>query len=1134
MNVSEGYSQDRQIRVFVSSTFRDMHEEREELVKRVFPLLRRLCDKRGIVWGEVDLRWGVTDEQKAEGKVLPICLAEIDRCRPYFIGLLGEQYGWIPQEIPKELIDREPWLGEHRERSVTELEILYGVLANPRMTGHGYFYFRDPAYSERFPQGADLSGYVSRDEKSRTKLAALKERIRKSGFPVRESYTDPRTLGTLVLKDFIALIDRLYPEGALPNALDRNAADHEAFAKSRTRVYIGREEYNEQLDRHVQTDGPPLVVLGESGSGKSALLANWALKYRRTHPDQLLVMHFIGASTHSSDWAAMLRRIMGEFKRRHDISESIPDKPDDLRFAFAVWLRKAAAKGRVIVILDALNQLEDRDGAPDLVWLPIEIPANVRLIVSTLPGRSLDDLKKRGWPAISVKPLTVDERRIFIEKYLALSAKCLTPSQAQHVASADAAASPLFLQAFLEELRVFGLPEQLERRIGDCLKACSVGELYEIILARYEEDYERDRPCLVKDALSLLWAARRGLSEAELLDLLGSKDSALRGAVWSPLFLAAESNLINRGGLIGFYHDYFRRAVQHRYLNGEENQREAHLRLAGYFDTEGIDRRKLDELPWQLSRAKAWAQLRKLLVDPPFFEAAWSESRFDVMSFWTSLESNSYKMVEAYQFVLNDPEKIPDLDFILHVADLFAETGHPEGALPLQEFLINVSRNKADPSDLQIGLGRKAGLLYSFGRFDEAQAMYKEKEKICRETGNLDGLEASLGNQALILRDWGMLNESLMQFKEQERICRQIDKKESLATCLGNQGLVHSYLGKPDKAMALYKEEERICRETGDKNGLQRSLNNQGLILYEEGKLNEAMELFKTQEKICREISQMRGLAACLGNQALVLRARGMLREARDLYNAQERICRDTGSRDGLQKALSGQAFILRDLGDSDRALETHREEERICREIGNKESLMRSLGSQAGVYHAMGKLDEAMRLLEEEERICRGTGFKKELAGILGNKALILLDRKRYPEALEVQKEKELICRELGNIKSLVGSLADCSTILALMGKPLEALPLAEEAHRLAMENDMPEQAQLITQNLERLRSEPDRQSIEPPAESYLVPAPHPAADPERAARLNIQFGQELARWKALPWWKRMSVKRPKAPKGI
>ncbi len=48
-------SDQRVIRVFISSTFRDMQEEREELVKRVFPLL--LSDNLSgceLVMGEVD------------------------------------------------------------------------------------------------------------------------------------------------------------------------------------------------------------------------------------------------------------------------------------------------------------------------------------------------------------------------------------------------------------------------------------------------------------------------------------------------------------------------------------------------------------------------------------------------------------------------------------------------------------------------------------------------------------------------------------------------------------------------------------------------------------------------------------------------------------------------------------------------------------------------------------------------------------------------------------------------------------------------------------------------------------------------------------------------------------------------
>ena len=71
--------QDRQIRVFISSTFRDMRRERDMLVKEVFPELRRKCAKRFVTFTEVDLRWGITEAQANEGQVLPLCLAEIER-----------------------------------------------------------------------------------------------------------------------------------------------------------------------------------------------------------------------------------------------------------------------------------------------------------------------------------------------------------------------------------------------------------------------------------------------------------------------------------------------------------------------------------------------------------------------------------------------------------------------------------------------------------------------------------------------------------------------------------------------------------------------------------------------------------------------------------------------------------------------------------------------------------------------------------------------------------------------------------------------------------------------------------------------------------------------------------------------
>ncbi len=79
----------RTVRVFISSTFRDMHSERDWLVKRVFPALRERLEPHRVHLVDIDLRWGITEEQANNDEVIDLCLKQIDECRPFFLGLLG-------------------------------------------------------------------------------------------------------------------------------------------------------------------------------------------------------------------------------------------------------------------------------------------------------------------------------------------------------------------------------------------------------------------------------------------------------------------------------------------------------------------------------------------------------------------------------------------------------------------------------------------------------------------------------------------------------------------------------------------------------------------------------------------------------------------------------------------------------------------------------------------------------------------------------------------------------------------------------------------------------------------------------------------------------------------------------------
>lgn len=87
--MKNNFQKSRNIRIFISSTFQDMQSERDMLVTKVFPRLRQIAYERNVTLTEVDLRWGITEEEAKSSKVVEICLDEIRNSHPFFIGLLG-------------------------------------------------------------------------------------------------------------------------------------------------------------------------------------------------------------------------------------------------------------------------------------------------------------------------------------------------------------------------------------------------------------------------------------------------------------------------------------------------------------------------------------------------------------------------------------------------------------------------------------------------------------------------------------------------------------------------------------------------------------------------------------------------------------------------------------------------------------------------------------------------------------------------------------------------------------------------------------------------------------------------------------------------------------------------------------
>lgn len=1059
----------RAIRVFVSSTFRDMVDERNQLATHVWPALRALCEDRAASFTDVDLRWGITREQAERGEVLPICLAEIDASRPYFIGILGERYGWVPEEIAEDLVRQMPWLSEHRLSSVTELEIVHGVLNDPAMAGRAFFYLRDPSYSAKVPQER-RADFESESPESAAKLASLKDRLRGLGLLRTEGFRTPEELASLVAADLTAAIEQSFPAEKAPSPLARSGLAHEAYARSRAGVYIGRDIYFSALDAQAEGSGPPLVVVGKSGGGKSALLANWAQRYRLGHPRTPIVEHYTGAGADATDWAAMCRRIVGELAASTGMDLQLPDSPDELRAAFRKALSVVAEAGPAVIVLDGLNQLEDRNAALDLSWMPTELPAEIRVIASALPGRALEEARRRGWTELEVEPLTALERSELAAKYLAGFAKNLDAGLLTRLAEAPQSANPLFLRVLLDEVRVAASFEDLEATVESYLAAADPAALYALVLARWEREYDGAHEGLTRDTMSALWAARRGLSESEVLALLGGDGAPLPRAAFSPLYLAARTALVSRSGLLGFAHDFLRIAVEERFLPTTAEQQTAHKALANHF--EGLDPRSIDERPWQFMAAAAWPELAALLTDVKALSAILETgAAFDARRYWVALEGAGISAEDSYSDVL----ELMDDESRAAVGRLLLELGHAEAAEDVLKYEVRASLRAGDPASALAALESLSLALEERGDLKGAMQKLSQLSFVYRLFFDGEQLQYCQSRKAAVLYAYGYKKTATKRLKRVERICRRRGYQYGLAHSLNMQANILVDQGQFADALRLLKEVERLARDCGNLTGIAVALNSQARTLKLAGDREGALALRRRQADFAVEMGDRSGLATAIGAQAAAMYSAGEVDTAQSLFEEQERVLRTSDASVGLGGSVGAQAALLEECGDLDGALRLRREQESVYREILEREnhSVAHSGGMDdwrhlAACLHSQGRIlsnqDDAggaLKVLENEATICRSVyeatrrasrfGFDeerkrnpqdgRELVRCLGLQASILHELEDFDGALDLLHEGESICRKIDDNFELADILHFRGVSFRVAGRPGEAL---------------------------------------------------------------------------------------------
>ena len=632
----------KNVTVFISSTFNDMHAERDYLVKYVFPELREWCAKRKLRLYDIDLRWGITARDSQTSRTLGICLRDIDESRPFFLGFMGQRRGWRPdpENVDAQTRSEYPELTERMVgHTITEMEIEHALLEPLlRVAGenhiihleparHALVFLRDDTFTASLSpaqkriytnwgeagEGEDPESSPAVREADR-ELEAFRRRLEQRavfachytgvfrpevispelGGPEAEEgrgrLTDFR-VGNASLKETVieALKEAILQE--FPDRVkeidETDSTEARRFFEERmAEGYIDRPKDLAALDDYIQGPSRSIMVLHSvSGCGKTTLLAHYcqSLRAGRTGRSGRVLMRSCGTDAETASVLGVFGSLLNELgvERPLDLCELKENMREILECC-------AGTAPGVFLFIDALDQIPG--GEDVLRFMPAVLPEGVKIVVSIRSEYLTGDLsetalKEKGVTVVCLSPFDSDaDKKMLVEAVLASRLKKLDEEDMNRLFSKEGSTNPLFLKAAVSELGVVGRFQMLQERIDQLGETPE--DVFSAILVRMEEDIIPEgagRPA-VRLLFSLLAASRYGLDAEELRAIFGmafpeKEPEEREGLIWGYLRQMRDF-MVQAGARSDIRYDALRRAARKRYA---DDLKEAHSRIAFCF-----------------------------------------------------------------------------------------------------------------------------------------------------------------------------------------------------------------------------------------------------------------------------------------------------------------------------------------------------------------------------------------------------------------------------------------------------------------------------------------------------------------------------------------------------------------------
>ncbi|CAG5896404.1 unnamed protein product, partial [Menidia menidia] len=536
----------RGVRVFISSTFRDMHAERDVLVQSVFPELRRRAAPHGLYLQEVELRWGVTEEESE--RATELCLSEVCRSQ-MLVGILGQRYGQVPPRPVLPDLPQYNWLDKAPAHlSITEMEIrqfqaLYPDTVHQRML----CYFRDPNIVKSVPV-AWRSHFAAESKEAEDKMMALKKRLVDSEVKVTQNYScewggvvegkpylkNLEEFGKAALEDLWVAVKKLFVEEGAEAEAASEVLEQELHQGALERQFFGRAKLLSgavEMVQQTHVKGGTVVIEGASGEGKTVFMAALADALRtgfKSRKDlKFDVISYSTAASQSAHSVGNLLRCVLQWLRKRKPTEEPPPLPHshrDLLSEFNSLLSGVERSSPLVLLVDGVDLVRDGRGQLSSDWIPQQLPPGVCLVLSISSKAALLQTlaKRKGTVLYSLGQLTMPDRKEIVQRELDAFGKKLSDSafnnQLQTLITKKGAASPLYLHLACDDLRSFASFDKLKESLQGLPQSLS-----QLVHHSLERLCSQHRGMMgLRWALAALTVSATGLKERDLYSVLNT------------------------------------------------------------------------------------------------------------------------------------------------------------------------------------------------------------------------------------------------------------------------------------------------------------------------------------------------------------------------------------------------------------------------------------------------------------------------------------------------------------------------------------------------------------------------------------------------------------------------------------